>query len=146
MEFHHHAVEGVRFAEINWPIIAGGCVGFEPTAITSRYYVVGGSRFRRGSEPNRGNTNAEAVASKLGFGGRDVEEEIMGEDEEEDFLSEIMRNAALEEPDPADVQSDGQPAVPSSEWFPYPTKMVQCLLREFRTLVPLLNCWSVMVA
>ncbi|KAJ6579420.1 hypothetical protein B0H10DRAFT_1835571 [Mycena sp. CBHHK59/15] len=68
--------------------------------------------------------NAEAVASKLGFGGRDVEEEIMGEDEEEDFLSEIMRNAALEEPDPADVQSDGQPAVPSSEWFPYPTKMM----------------------
>ncbi|KAJ6543466.1 hypothetical protein B0H10DRAFT_2135153 [Mycena sp. CBHHK59/15] len=25
-------------------IIAGGCVGFEPTAITSRYYVIGGSR------------------------------------------------------------------------------------------------------
>ncbi|KAJ6560494.1 hypothetical protein B0H10DRAFT_1966923 [Mycena sp. CBHHK59/15] len=34
------------FAEINWPIIAGGCVGFEPTAITSRYYVVGGSPAR----------------------------------------------------------------------------------------------------
>lgn len=37
--------------------------------------------------------NPEGVAKRLGFGGGDVAEEILGEEEEEDFLSEIMRHA-----------------------------------------------------
>ncbi|KAJ7767878.1 hypothetical protein DFH07DRAFT_866840 [Mycena maculata] len=71
-----------------------------------------------------GMMNAEAMARKLGFGGGDVGDDILGEEEEEDFLSEIMRNAALEDPEQADIQSDGQTirTESSSEWFPYPTK------------------------
>ncbi|KAJ7509193.1 hypothetical protein B0H11DRAFT_2427416 [Mycena galericulata] len=84
-------------------------------------YAMHGADFSAGEDAADPHAQHE---SKLGFAGRDVEEEIMGEDEEEDFLSEIMRNAALEEPDPADGQSDGQLSVPSSEWFPYPTKMM----------------------
>ncbi|KAJ6529324.1 hypothetical protein B0H19DRAFT_1083078 [Mycena capillaripes] len=70
---------------------------------------------------------AEAVARKLGFGTGDVGEDILGDKEEEDFLSEIMGKAALQEPDQADIQSDGQPNTQSSyEWFPYSTKMTAC--------------------
>jgi hypothetical protein len=35
----------------------------------------------------------EAAARKLGFGGVDLADEMLAEDEDEDFLSEIMRNA-----------------------------------------------------
>ncbi|KAJ7501671.1 hypothetical protein B0H11DRAFT_1855349 [Mycena galericulata] len=63
--------------------------------------------------------NAEVVAKRLGFGGTDVDEEILAEEEEEDFFSEIMRNA---EPEQAEIRSDVPPS--SSEWFPYPTKMM----------------------
>ncbi|KAJ6607323.1 hypothetical protein B0H10DRAFT_2227986 [Mycena sp. CBHHK59/15] len=38
--------------------------------------------------------NAEAVAKRLGFGSGKVAEEIL-EEEEEDFLSDIMRNADI---------------------------------------------------
>ncbi|KAJ7912843.1 hypothetical protein B0H13DRAFT_1874427 [Mycena leptocephala] len=65
--------------------------------------------------------NAEAVAKRLGFGSGSVAEEILEEEEEEDFLSDIMRNAY---PEPADIV-DGHPKVQSSsEWFPYPSKMM----------------------
>lgn len=37
--------------------------------------------------------NAEAVARKLGFENSDVGDDILGEEEEEEFLGEIMRNA-----------------------------------------------------
>ncbi|KAJ7637421.1 hypothetical protein B0H17DRAFT_1149524 [Mycena rosella] len=71
--------------------------------------------------------NPEAVARGLGFGDGDVESHILAEDEEEDFLAEIMRNAGLEEPEPEDIQSSGEPSqssIPNSEWFPYPSKMM----------------------
>ncbi|KAJ6606724.1 hypothetical protein B0H10DRAFT_2178638 [Mycena sp. CBHHK59/15] len=67
--------------------------------------------------------NPEGVAKKLGFGASDILEDILGEEEEEDFLSEIMSKAALQEPDQADILSDGPlNTQSSSEWFPYPTK------------------------
>ncbi|KAJ7301002.1 hypothetical protein DFH08DRAFT_827917 [Mycena albidolilacea] len=53
----------------------------------------------------------------------DVGDDILHE-EEEDFLSEIMSKA---EPQQADIQSTGSALAPgqySSEWFPYPTKMM----------------------
>ncbi|KAJ7678629.1 hypothetical protein B0H17DRAFT_1139319 [Mycena rosella] len=71
--------------------------------------------------------NPEAVARGLGFGDGDVESQILAEDEEEDFLAEIMRNAGFEEPEPEDIQSSGEPSqssIPNSEWFPYPSKMM----------------------
>lgn len=37
--------------------------------------------------------NPEGVAKGLGFGDEDVAKQIIGDDEEEDFLAEIMRNA-----------------------------------------------------
>ena len=40
MEFHHHAVEGVRFAEINWPIIAGGSVDGVSIYVDLNLYIV----------------------------------------------------------------------------------------------------------
>ncbi|KAJ7093592.1 hypothetical protein C8R44DRAFT_749956 [Mycena epipterygia] len=84
--------------------------------------------------------NAEAVARKLGFGTDDVGEDILGDEEEEDFLSEIMGKAALQEPDQADIQPDGQPNTQSSsQWFPYPTKTVRHPAREFLALFHFLN-------
>ncbi|KAJ7088921.1 hypothetical protein C8R44DRAFT_836011 [Mycena epipterygia] len=72
--------------------------------------------------------NPEGVARDLGFGTADVEGQIIAEDEEEDFLAEIMRNAGLEEPEAVEIQNDGGPAGSSSssnsEWFPYPSKMM----------------------
>ncbi|KAJ7143643.1 hypothetical protein C8R46DRAFT_1012076 [Mycena filopes] len=66
----------------------------------------------------------DAVAGRLGFGQGVVGDEILAEEEEEDFLSELMRNA---DPEQGDIQSNGQPApksVSDAEWFPYPTKMM----------------------
>ncbi|KAJ7659979.1 hypothetical protein B0H17DRAFT_1163121 [Mycena rosella] len=68
--------------------------------------------------------NPEAVARGLGFGDADVEGQILAEDEEEDFLSEIMRNAGLEEPEPESSGEPSQSLIPNSEWFPYPSKMM----------------------
>ncbi|KAJ6483374.1 hypothetical protein C8R45DRAFT_1062899 [Mycena sanguinolenta] len=68
--------------------------------------------------------NAETVAKRLGFGGGSIAEEMLEEEEEEDFLSEIMRNAALEDPEPANLVEGHQKVHQSSEWFPYPSKMM----------------------
>ncbi|KAJ7844014.1 hypothetical protein B0H14DRAFT_2585438 [Mycena olivaceomarginata] len=101
-------------------------------------YATDGAQFDAGNDQSDGDVelerlrrqgevfglmNAEAMARKLGFGSSNVGNDILGEEEEEDFLSEIMANAALEEPEEADIQSGGEPTVKSSsEWFPYPTK------------------------
>ncbi|KAJ6623869.1 hypothetical protein B0H10DRAFT_2328924 [Mycena sp. CBHHK59/15] len=53
--------------------------------------------------------NPEAVARSLGFGNPDVEGQILAEDEEEDFLSEIMRNAGMA---PARAILENLPALP----------------------------------
>ncbi|KAJ7169264.1 hypothetical protein C8R43DRAFT_1155871 [Mycena crocata] len=67
----------------------------------------------------------EAVARGLGFGDPDVAGQILAEDEEDDFLSEIMRNAGIEEPQPHEIQSDAAcGAARHSKYFPYPTKMM----------------------
>ncbi|KAJ7652787.1 hypothetical protein DFH06DRAFT_1134240 [Mycena polygramma] len=70
--------------------------------------------------------NPEAVARGLGFGNESAEDQILAEDEEEDFLAEIMRQAGIDDPEPADIQDggtrDAQPS-PDSEWFPYPSKL-----------------------
>ncbi|KAJ7648146.1 hypothetical protein B0H17DRAFT_1163798 [Mycena rosella] len=50
-------------------------------------------------------------------------EAILAEYEEEDFLSEIMRNAGLEEPEPESSGEASQSLIPNSEWFPYLSKM-----------------------
>jgi hypothetical protein len=47
----------------------------------------------RGQAEVFGLLNAEGVARKLGFGSRDVGDDILDEEEEEDFLSEIMSKA-----------------------------------------------------
>ncbi|KAJ6550905.1 hypothetical protein B0H10DRAFT_2379451 [Mycena sp. CBHHK59/15] len=61
----------------------------------------------------------------LGFGTGDVGEDILDDEEEADFLSELMGKAALGDPDPADIQPDGQPTIPPpSEWFPYPSQLM----------------------
>lgn len=39
--------------------------------------------------------NAEGVAKRLGFGSGSIAEEILEEEEEEDFLSDIMRNVGF---------------------------------------------------
>ncbi|KAJ7508792.1 hypothetical protein B0H11DRAFT_1703142 [Mycena galericulata] len=70
----------------------------------------------------------EAVARDLGFGNADsVEDQILGEDEEEDFLSEIMRNAGecRVETRMADGSTTGLGATSAdAKWFPYPNKMM----------------------
>ncbi|KAJ6591419.1 hypothetical protein B0H10DRAFT_2179282 [Mycena sp. CBHHK59/15] len=69
--------------------------------------------------------NPEAVARSLGFGNPDVEGQILAEDEEEDFLSEIMCNAGIEDPEPAEIQAAGLTGTScDSKWFPYPNKMM----------------------
>ncbi|KAJ7685821.1 hypothetical protein B0H17DRAFT_1160739 [Mycena rosella] len=69
--------------------------------------------------------NPEAVARGLGFGDGDVESQILAEDEEEDFLAEIMRNAGecrVETRSGGDGLPIFDPQL--SEWFPYPSKMM----------------------
>ncbi|KAJ7227863.1 hypothetical protein C8J57DRAFT_1439998 [Mycena rebaudengoi] len=69
----------------------------------------------------------EGVARGLGFGGGDLASEILENDEEEDFLAEIMRHAGLDEPDPADIQNGSEQLEQTktdSEWFPYPSRMI----------------------
>ncbi|KAJ7635602.1 hypothetical protein DFH06DRAFT_1336620 [Mycena polygramma] len=72
-----------------------------------------------------GMMNAEAMAKRLGFGMGSVAEDILDDEEEEDFLSELIGKAGLGDPDLADIQRDGQsPILPRSEWFPYPSQMI----------------------
>ncbi|KAJ6622069.1 hypothetical protein B0H10DRAFT_2214671 [Mycena sp. CBHHK59/15] len=59
--------------------------------------------------------NAEVVAKRLGFGGTDVGDEILAEEEEEDFFSELMRNA-----DPFPLAMRAQPARSATTgYFPF---------------------------
>ncbi|KAJ7018199.1 hypothetical protein C8F04DRAFT_1329160 [Mycena alexandri] len=67
--------------------------------------------------------NPDRAARDLGLGDEDVAGQILGDDEEEDFLAEILQNANLEEPEPGQIS--GQPAIHAdSEWFPYPSRMM----------------------
>ncbi|KAJ7820593.1 hypothetical protein B0H14DRAFT_2599887 [Mycena olivaceomarginata] len=71
-------------------------------------YATDGAQFDAGNDQSDGDVelerlrrqgevfglmNAEAMARKLGFGSSNVGNDILGEEEEEDFLSEIMANA-----------------------------------------------------
>ncbi|KAJ6551835.1 hypothetical protein B0H19DRAFT_1297712 [Mycena capillaripes] len=67
--------------------------------------------------------NPEAVARGLGFMDADVAHEMLAEDEEEDFLSEIMRNADQEEIQAGNVPGTAGPP-PESKFFPYPNEMI----------------------
>ncbi|KAJ6556090.1 hypothetical protein B0H19DRAFT_1262201 [Mycena capillaripes] len=70
--------------------------------------------------------NPDATARRLGFWDGEVTEGIE-EDEEDDYLREIMRNAGFPDPEPDEIFEDAAgPKLPSkeSEWYPYPTKMM----------------------
>ncbi|KAJ6588551.1 hypothetical protein B0H19DRAFT_1013424 [Mycena capillaripes] len=60
--------------------------------------------------------NPEATARKLGFG----VENTVEEDEEDDWLAEIIRNVG----ESVEIQNAGQAVSPETEWFPYPSKMM----------------------
>ncbi|KAJ6524031.1 hypothetical protein B0H19DRAFT_934723 [Mycena capillaripes] len=66
--------------------------------------------------------NPEAVARDLGFGDTTVEGRILEEDEEDDFLSEIMRQAG--ECRIRKRDAGGTREAKDAEWFPYPSKMM----------------------
>ncbi|KAJ7501284.1 hypothetical protein B0H11DRAFT_2373359 [Mycena galericulata] len=66
--------------------------------------------------------NPEATVRKLGFGDDNMGN-VVEEDEEDDFLGEIMRNAGIREPEPEEIQNDVKNSE-SNEWYPYPTKMM----------------------
>ncbi|KAF7372102.1 hypothetical protein MVEN_00068900 [Mycena venus] len=69
--------------------------------------------------------NPDKAARELGLGDEDVAGQILEQDEEEDFLADILRIAGMEEPEPNSL--DGQQPEQSSsnsEWFPYPSKMM----------------------
>ncbi|KAJ6559278.1 hypothetical protein B0H10DRAFT_2169453 [Mycena sp. CBHHK59/15] len=108
-------------------------------------YALNGADFDAGEEPEDPNVrqaqlskeadsfglwNPEDVARKLGFGDDDLVGEVLAEDEEDDFLGEIMRNAGestfIDEAICAicvDILSHDMTSS-SSEWFPYPSKMM----------------------
>ncbi|KAJ7502054.1 hypothetical protein B0H11DRAFT_1855007 [Mycena galericulata] len=102
-----------------------------------RDYEISGADFSAGDDPedprilherlrkeadSLGVLNPDAVATELGFGNADVGTQILEEDEEDDFLSEIMANA---DPDPQGIQSDGPTRTSTNaKWFPYPNKMM----------------------
>ncbi|KAF7367987.1 hypothetical protein MSAN_00864400 [Mycena sanguinolenta] len=71
--------------------------------------------------------NPGAMAKKLGFDDEEVAD-IVGEDDEDDYLGEIMRNAGFSEPEPDEIPEislDGaQISSEESEWYPYPNKMM----------------------
>ncbi|KAJ7349682.1 hypothetical protein DFH08DRAFT_667969, partial [Mycena albidolilacea] len=63
--------------------------------------------------------NPEATARKLGFGVENTD----GEDEEDDWLAEIIQDVG-EDPEPQEIQNLGQAVAAETEWFPYPSKMM----------------------
>nr|GAT48237.1 predicted protein [Mycena chlorophos] len=70
-----------------------------------------------------GMLDPEGAARRLGFGEGSLMEEITMRDEEDDFLSQLMANAGLEEPTDAEIQAGGTALPrPSVEYFPYPNK------------------------
>ncbi|KAJ7280031.1 hypothetical protein C8J57DRAFT_1712078 [Mycena rebaudengoi] len=71
--------------------------------------------------------NPVAVARELGFGDEQLEGEIGVEDEDEAVLAEILRNAGLHEPEPEEIpeiQGESSKPPPSSDWFPYPSRIM----------------------
>ncbi|KAJ6611415.1 hypothetical protein B0H10DRAFT_1953082 [Mycena sp. CBHHK59/15] len=105
-------------------------------------YALNGADFDAGEEPEDPNVrqvqlskeadsfglwNPEDVARKLGFGDDNLVGEVLAEDKEDNFLGEIMRNAGLEHPEPVEIRGSQQTSnssSSSSEWFPYPSKMM----------------------
>ncbi|KAJ7346278.1 hypothetical protein DFH08DRAFT_914975 [Mycena albidolilacea] len=63
--------------------------------------------------------NPEKAVRQLVFGDEDVADQILNADEEEDFLAEIIRDAAERSIDGQHDQAHSSP-----EWFPYPSKMM----------------------
>ncbi|KAJ7239486.1 hypothetical protein C8J57DRAFT_1245918 [Mycena rebaudengoi] len=102
-------------------------------------YEMNGARFDAGEEPEDQRARWEqlgreadsfglwdpgAAARRLGFGDENLD---IAEDEEEDFLAEIMRKAGLDAPEPEEIQDDGENGKSSesdSQWFPYPSRML----------------------
>ncbi|KAJ7471635.1 hypothetical protein B0H11DRAFT_1867347 [Mycena galericulata] len=103
-----------------------------------RDYEISGADFSAGDDPedprilherlrkeadSLGVLNPDAVATELGFGNADVGTQILEEDEEDDFLSEIMANAG--ECRERVWMSDGPTRTSTNaKWFPYPNKMM----------------------
>ncbi|KAJ7035837.1 hypothetical protein C8F04DRAFT_1340815 [Mycena alexandri] len=76
--------------------------------------------------------NAGVLAQDSKFSLGEGNEEVLQEDDEEDFLAEIMQNAAINDPD-----HDGQdildvgtedPDERNAEWAPYPSKMASFII------------------
>ncbi|KAJ7140471.1 hypothetical protein C8R43DRAFT_1131421 [Mycena crocata] len=74
--------------------------------------------------------NPEATARRLGFG-EDERDGAIENDEEDDFLADVMHHIDLREPEAEEIQNDGcaSNAGESAKWFPYPTKMAHNLPR-----------------
>ncbi|KAJ6582733.1 hypothetical protein B0H10DRAFT_2341090 [Mycena sp. CBHHK59/15] len=69
--------------------------------------------------------NPEATAKQLGMGDEDIAAGILGEDEEDDFLAEIMRAVGLEEPELDNINGQQNSArSDDAQWFPYPSRMM----------------------
>ncbi|KAJ6563160.1 hypothetical protein B0H10DRAFT_1966257 [Mycena sp. CBHHK59/15] len=69
--------------------------------------------------------NPDKVARQLGLGDEDVAAEILEEDEEEDFLADIMRTAGLEEPETENILGEQRKSTtPNAEWYPYPSRLM----------------------
>ncbi|KAJ7364499.1 hypothetical protein DFH08DRAFT_920925 [Mycena albidolilacea] len=64
--------------------------------------------------------NPEATARKLGFG----VENTVEEDEEDDWLAEVIRNVDLRDPEPEEVQNARPTVSRDAEWFPYTSRMM----------------------
>ncbi|KAJ7692327.1 hypothetical protein B0H16DRAFT_1851861 [Mycena metata] len=70
--------------------------------------------------------NPKKAVQDLGLGD-DALAQMHEEDEEEDFLAELMAYAGLEEPDPdhiAGVPNSTASSDSNSEWFPYPSRIM----------------------
>ncbi|KAF8214161.1 hypothetical protein K438DRAFT_2009234 [Mycena galopus ATCC 62051] len=79
--------------------------------------------------------NPDATARQLGFGEDAIEGETE-EDDDDDLLAEILRNAELREPEPSELQNPGQntAGAASEKWFPYPSKMGKATIADQTTV------------
>ncbi|KAJ7026176.1 hypothetical protein C8F04DRAFT_1268347, partial [Mycena alexandri] len=72
--------------------------------------------------------NAGVLAQNSKFSLGEGNEEVFQEDDEDDFLAEIMQNAAIDDPDHdgKDILDVGteDPDERNAEWAPYPSKML----------------------
>ncbi|KAJ6614901.1 hypothetical protein B0H10DRAFT_2191282 [Mycena sp. CBHHK59/15] len=100
-------------------------------------YALNGADFDAGDDTEDPHVRHE----QLGLGDEDVAAQILEEDEEEDFLAEIMRNAGLEEPEPNNINGQKQNSTFAgpfgSKWFLYPSRMV-----NWSSLVVVSNDWA----